>query len=95
MEQHEQRAEAVILGIAVGIMRNQADEAGAVGGYSTLLEEMIRARDALSSPDTEELRGTLEEAIDAVEEIISDELNHQELLRRLYSALVGINAAKD
>ena len=95
MEQNEQRAETAILGIAVGIMRNQADEARAVGGYSTLLEEMLRARDALSSPEAQELRGTLEDAIDAVEEIISDELNHQELLRRLYSELFGINAAKD
>lgn len=95
MEQNEQRAETAILGIAVGIMRNQADEARAVEGYSTLLEEMIRVRDALSSPEAQEHRGTLEDAIDAVEEIISDELNHQELLRRLYSELFGINAAKD
>lgn len=96
MEENKSSVAAMVLGVAGGIMQNQADEATAVKGYTALLDEMARALEAIEgTPDAEESRSAIEAAIDAVQEIISDELNHQELLRRHYSAITGIAAAKD
>lgn len=72
-----------LLELAKKIQTNMADEAEAIIGY-TEQEEMLR-KVAESHPeiDTSEI-----EAI--TDELIADELNHQQKLSALYSKITGI-----
>lgn len=74
------------LEIAKEIEFNAEAEAKAVLDYTELLNSVARA--GMTDEDKKEI-------IDAISEIISDELNHQEKLRTLYTALTGIEANKN
>lgn len=69
------------LKIAAKIQENNKDEAVAIENYSLLLEE-ITASD-IPSADKEKL-------FDIINEIISDELNHQKKLQEAYTMLTNI-----
>ena len=72
--------------IASLIQANNKDEAQAIVGYSDLLEMVLN-----SELDNKEKA----EVSSQVREIISDELNHQEKLQKLYSMLTLIEPNKD
>lgn len=75
-----------IFEIAKGIEFNAKAEAQAILDYT----EFLRILDTLS------IDGVDKEFIkDTISEIISDELNHQEKLKMLYTMLTSIKANKD
>lgn len=75
-----------IFEIAKGIEFNAKAEAQAILDYT----EFLRIVDTLS------IDGVDKEFIkDTISEIISDELNHQEKLKMLYTMLTSIKANKD
>lgn len=75
-----------ILSIAKEIQYNEKAEAQAVYDYTELLDKT----------NTSDLDETDKKYIESViKEIISDELNHQQQLQALYTALTEIKANKD
>lgn len=75
-----------ILEIAKAIEFNAKAEAQAVLDYTELIKMVA------SSQIEEETKETI---IDTINEIISDELNHQMRLRQLYVSLTGIEPNKN
>lgn len=69
------------LKIASEIQANNKDEAVAIQNYSLLLEEITNSD--IPSEDKEKL-------FDIINEIISDELNHQKKLQEAYTMLTNI-----
>lgn len=69
------------LKIASKIQENNKDEAVAIENYSLLLEEITDSD--IPSADKEKL-------FDIINEIISDELNHQQRLQEAYTMLTNI-----
>ena len=75
-----------ILKIAKDIQYNAKSEAQAIEDYTELLK--MSEESNLDETDKSFVRAV-------IEEIIADELNHQQRLRALYSALTEIQAKKD
>lgn len=75
-----------ILKIAYEMQLNVKDEADAIMSYTTLLDLII----ASNLDDF-----TKQDLVNIIEEIISDELNHQEKLMTVYSKLTEIEPNKD
>ena len=75
-----------ILEIAKVIQYNAKSEAQAIEDYTELLK--MSEESNLDEADKSYVRAV-------VEEIIADELNHQQRLQALYSALTEIQAKKD
>lgn len=73
-----------ILEIAKDIQKNNKDEASAIAGYTELMQKIFNS----GLEDKEEMTTT-------IEEIIADELNHQELLKKLYVDLTDIEPKKN
>ena len=95
MEEKRNSIITMLLDIAREVMENQADEAAAVKGYSALLSEVVRVVEAIGeAPDMDDTRAALDEVFSTVEEIISDELNHQKKLLSAYERLTGFEAAR-
>lgn len=82
--------EKTLYDLAVKVQLNQQDEANAVKGY-TEQGEIIRAIRE-KHPDMADTCDRWEELND---ELISDELNHQQKLIQLYSEITGIMPASD
>lgn len=74
------------LKIAAKIQENNKDEAVAIENYSLLLEEITNSD--MPSADKEKL-------FDIINEIIADELNHQEKLQEAYTMLTNIKPNKE
>lgn len=72
--------------IATEIQLNVQAEATAIEDYNRLLENLRASNLSKSQKDFAESE---------IYEIIGDELNHQERLRLLYSAISGIKENKD
>lgn len=75
-----------ILKIAKDIQYNAKSEAQAIEDYTELLK--MSEESNLDEADKSYVRAV-------IEEIIADELNHQQRLQALYSALTEIQAKKD
>ena len=75
-----------ILKIAKDIQYNAKSEAQAIEDYTELLK--MSEESNLDETDKSFVRAV-------IEEIIADELNHQQRLQALYSALTEIQAKKD
>lgn len=75
-----------ILKIAYEMQLNVKDEADAIMSYTTLLDLII----ASNLDDF-----TKQDLVNIIEEIISDELSHQEKLMTVYSKLTEIEPNKD
>ena len=75
-----------ILKIAKDIQYNAKSEAQAIEDYTELLK--MSEESNLDKTDKSFVRAV-------IEEIIADELNHQQRLQALYSALTEIQAKKD
>ena len=75
-----------ILRIAKDIQYNAKSEAQAIEDYTELLK--MSEESNLDEADKSYVRAV-------IEEIIADELNHQQRLQALYSALTEIQAKKD
>ena len=75
-----------LLPIAKGCAYNDRFEADAVQKYTELLETILQS--PLSQEDKDEL-------VAKISEIISDELNHEEVLKEIYVKLTGIEPNKD
>lgn len=75
-----------ILKIAKDIQYNASSEAHAIEDYTELLK--MSEESNLDEADKSYVRAV-------IEEIIADELNHQQRLQALYSALTEIQAKKD
>ena len=75
-----------ILEIAKVIQYNAKSEAQAIEDYTELLK--MSEESNLDEADKSYVRAV-------IEEIIADELNHQQRLQALYSALTEIQAKKD
>lgn len=74
-----------ILEIAKEIQENNKDEAIAIAGYTELLKSIYSSN--LDVVDKQKCN-------DFIQEIISDELNHQQKLQELYTMLTGIEVNK-
>ena len=74
-----------ILEIAKAIQENNKDEAIAIAGYTELLKDIYSSN--LDVVDKQKCN-------DYIQEIISDELNHQQKLQELYTMLTGIEVNK-
>ncbi len=74
-----------ILEIAKAIQENNKDEAIAIVGYTELLKAVFSSN--LAAVDKQKCN-------DSIQEIISDELNHQQKLQELYTMLTGIEINK-
>lgn len=72
--------------IAKLIQKNNKEEAGAIEGYTELLE-------TVSALEIDEELAN--EIMETITEIISDELNHQERLNSLYIKLTDIEPNKE
>ena len=70
-----------ILEIAKKIQENNKDEAVAIANYTELLKDIYNSD--LDVQDKQKCN-------DFIQEIIADELNHQEKLQELYTLLTGI-----
>lgn len=75
-----------ILEIAKKIQENNKDEAVAIAGYTELLKDIYNSD--LEIEDKQKCN-------DFIQEIISDELNHQQRLQELYVMLTGIKENKE
>lgn len=75
-----------ILEIARKIQENNKDEAVAIAGYTALLKDIYNSN--LEIEDKQKCN-------DFIQEIISDELNHQERLQELFTMLTGIEINKN
>lgn len=75
-----------ILELASSIQRNIRSEADAVIEYTAVIQFILSA-------DIDE--SVKETTIESLNEIISDELNHQKKLQEIYSSLVGVEPNKD
>lgn len=74
------------LAVAHEVQENNEAEADAIKGYTRLLDSI----------DSSELDETDKEfCTAAINEIVADEMNHQEKLAMLYSMLTGIMPNKD
>jgi len=69
------------------VQENAKDEASAIANYTILLDKIVSNNNI-----NQEIKNR---AINTITEIIADELNHQNVLSKLYELLTEIDAKKD
>ena len=94
MDGMENGIESLLNELALATQSNMSDEAEAVAGYTRQGVIIRKLRDAAKAAGDFSLAIQCDDWERENDELISDELNHQQVLNALYQQITGIKAAK-
>lgn len=94
MDGTENGIEGLLNELALATQSNMADEAEAIVGYTRQSAIIRKLRDAAKAVGNFSLAIQCDDWERENDELISDELNHQQVLNVLYQQITGIKAAK-